>query len=546
MKKNKFVEGTMFAYAMILITKVVGALYVIPFYKIIGEAGGVLYSYAYSVYQFFLDISTSGVPTAVSIIIAEYNSMKMFNEREFAFKVANKVVMIVSFLAFSVMFIFAEPLARFFIKDIQADVSIASIVLVIRVISFCLLIIPFLSVLRGYLQGNKYVQASSTSQLIEQLVRVFIALVGAYIAINLLHSDISVGVSVALSGTVLGGLFAYLFLRWRMHKGREELMEGVTNPDDSTVTSKEIIKKIISRAVPVIIIAATQNIYGMIDLKLIIKGLHMIGYDSDTCQLLGSIVVTWAPKICMIINSIAISMCLSIIPFIVSSFVEGNKKELNKKFNQAICTILYITIPLATFIYAFGTPIYYIFYGASKYGGNVLALNAIVSILFCVQMVMDMILQGMKDYKIVYINTIAGLVINALLDVPIILLLYSLDLNPYLGSMIATLIGLIVSISIIVYNMKKRFEFSFKSIIRNLSSIVISIVAMSIIILILKVLMPVTQGFMMTFTLLAIYGIISIGLYVFITYKLGTINDVFGEDFLDKILTKLKIKKSDV
>ena len=69
MKKNKFVEGTMFAYAMILITKVVGALYVIPFYKIIGEAGGVLYSYAYSVYNFFLDISTSGVPTAVSIII---------------------------------------------------------------------------------------------------------------------------------------------------------------------------------------------------------------------------------------------------------------------------------------------------------------------------------------------------------------------------------------------------------------------------------------------------------------------------------------------
>ena len=546
MKKNKFVEGTMFAYAMILITKVVGALYVIPFYKIIGEAGGVLYSYAYSVYQFFLDISTIGVPTAVSIIIAEYNSLKMFNEREFAFKVANKVIMIVSFLAFSVMFIFAEPLARFFIKDIQADVSIASIVLVIRVISFCLLVIPFLSVLRGYLQGNKYVQASSTSQLIEQLVRVFIALVGAYIAINILQLDISIGVSVALSGTVLGGLFAYLFLRWRIHKGREELMEGVTNPDDSTVTSKEIIKKIISRAVPVIIIAATQNIYGMIDLKLIIKGLHMIGYDSDTCQLLGSIVVTWAPKICMIINSIAISMCLSIIPFIVSSFVEGNKKELNKKFNQAISTILYITIPLATFIYAFGTPIYYIFYGASKYGGNVLALNAIVSILFCVQMVMDMILQGMKDYKIVYINTVAGLAINALLDVPIILLLYSLDLNPYLGSMIATLIGLIVSISIIVYNMKKRFKFSFKSIIRNLSSIVISIVAMSIIILILKALMPVTQGFMMTFTLLAIYGIISLGLYVFITYKLGTINDVFGEDFLDKILTKLKIKKSDV
>ena len=35
----------------------------------------------------------------------------------------------------------------------------------------------------------------------------------------------------------------------------------------------------------------------------------------------------------------------------------------------------------------------------------------------------NMMLQGMKDYKIVYLNTIVGLVINALLDVPMILLL---------------------------------------------------------------------------------------------------------------------------
>ena len=72
MKKNTFVEGTIFASMAFLIIKVLGAVYVIPFYKIIGETGGVLYSYAYNVYNVFLDISTSGIPIAVSIIIAEY------------------------------------------------------------------------------------------------------------------------------------------------------------------------------------------------------------------------------------------------------------------------------------------------------------------------------------------------------------------------------------------------------------------------------------------------------------------------------------------
>ena len=56
MKKNKFVEGTLFAYFVILLTKIIGAIYVIPLRAIIGEEGGVLYGYAYQVYTLFLDI----------------------------------------------------------------------------------------------------------------------------------------------------------------------------------------------------------------------------------------------------------------------------------------------------------------------------------------------------------------------------------------------------------------------------------------------------------------------------------------------------------
>ena len=55
MKKNGFVEGTFIATFAIIIVKVLGALYVIPFYKIIGESGGALYSYAYNVYNLFLN-----------------------------------------------------------------------------------------------------------------------------------------------------------------------------------------------------------------------------------------------------------------------------------------------------------------------------------------------------------------------------------------------------------------------------------------------------------------------------------------------------------
>ena len=62
-----------------------------------------------------------------------------------------------------------SQLGLFFIGDMDGANSLNSVVLVIRVISLCLLVVPFLSVTRGYLQGNKYVAPSSFSQLLEQI-----------------------------------------------------------------------------------------------------------------------------------------------------------------------------------------------------------------------------------------------------------------------------------------------------------------------------------------------------------------------------------------
>ena len=543
LKKNSFIEGTILAYIAILLTKIIGAVYVIPFYKIIGESGGVLYSYAYNVYNLFLNISTSGIPTAVSIIIAEYNALKMFNEREHAFKVANKVLSVLSVVAFLIMFVFAKEIANFFISDIKGGNSIESIVLVIRVISFCILVIPFLSVTRGYLQGNKYVAVSSFSQLIEQVSRIFVVLVGSYVAINVLHYSIPTGVSVALSGTVIGGISALLFLKWKIHKNKEEFNKGVTGIEDSKVTDNEIIKKIFIHAIPVIVVAITQNIYEMIDLKFIIKGLYMIGYNAKECEYIASVVVTWGPKICMVINALAIGLCASIIPFIVSSYVDKNTKELNRKFNQAINTILFVGLPLAAFIIIFSKEAYYIFYGMSKYGSIVLKLLSIVSIFFSLQMVINMSLQGMKKYKIIYLNTIVGAVVNAILDIPMILLLNKIGFYPYLGTLFSTLIGQIISISIVLISLKKEFKFNYKSILETAIKVILSCIIMMIFMYILESVMFNKDSYFITLIELGICGILSVGSYILISYKLGFMRQILGDDMIDKILKKFKIKK---
>ena len=53
LNKNTFMQGAFIATLGIVISKILGMLYVIPFYAIIGETGGALYGYAYNIYSIF-------------------------------------------------------------------------------------------------------------------------------------------------------------------------------------------------------------------------------------------------------------------------------------------------------------------------------------------------------------------------------------------------------------------------------------------------------------------------------------------------------------
>ena len=86
MKKSSFMQGAFIATFGIVLSKILGIVYVIPFYAIIGEQGGALYGYAYSIYSIFLSISQAGIPLAISKIVSEYNVLGYYNAKRRTFK----------------------------------------------------------------------------------------------------------------------------------------------------------------------------------------------------------------------------------------------------------------------------------------------------------------------------------------------------------------------------------------------------------------------------------------------------------------------------
>ena len=102
MKKNSFIEGTVIATLGILIVKVIGIIYVIPFNAIIGETGGALYGYGYNIYQLFLSISSAGFPFAISKLTSEYHALGYKKAVKDTYQLSLKLISIISFVIFNI------------------------------------------------------------------------------------------------------------------------------------------------------------------------------------------------------------------------------------------------------------------------------------------------------------------------------------------------------------------------------------------------------------------------------------------------------------
>ena len=344
-KKSSFLEGTIIATLAIVITKIMGMLYVIPFYAMVGEQGSALYAYAYNIYIIFLDISSAGLPIAISKIIKEYNTLKMYDAKMRAYKIGKRIITILSITIFVILFVFARTIATLILGELSGGNTIEDVTFVIRAVSFAILVIPYLSVSKGFLQGHNIINISSISQVIEQMARIAVILGGSYVAINILHLSLRSTIGIAVFGACAGGICAIFYILSKMNKNKKELGFLETYQKDN-VSNKEIAKKIITYSIPFIIIAIAASINNFMDMVMILRTLEFMKIDTATIEFATTAITTWSAKISMIVNSVALGMTTSLIPTIVGAYTLKNWQEVNNKLNKALQFILVISIPM--------------------------------------------------------------------------------------------------------------------------------------------------------------------------------------------------------
>ena len=537
-RKNGFVEGAVISYAAIVITKLLGAFYNIPFYSIIGERGSIIYSFAYSIYTLFLDISTSGIPIAISIVLSEYAAKEMYKSKERAYTLGWRVVFAISIIACAFLVIFAPQVAGYYIGDMTDGVTVEEVAPAIRSIAFCLLVVPFLSMRRGYLQGHKCIAVSSTSQVVEQLVRILVVLVGAYVTIHVLDLGVTNGVCVALFGAFLGALLAFIYLKSKEKNSRELFYldaPAEAEPDKDSI----ILKKLLTYCSVITIVAIAAGVYNLVDMKLLLVGLDKLNYSDEDAQLIAGLASTWIPKICMIVMALAMGLTNSIAPHVAESYASGNLKRVNHNMNQAISTIFAVAIPIACGMAIFARPVFNIFYGESAFGPNMLRFSLMLNVVASAVSVVSMGMQSMNMGKIVCLTTILGIVVNAVCDLPLIFLFDYLGLPAYLGATTSSIFAECITLVALLIFLKRKLDFHYTPSIKVLVKTVYTVAIMAAVVISLCYAMPLKDGIVM-YIQVAVYGGVGALIFLLISIKNSLLKDVLGEDMIERIMGKIK------
>ena len=86
-QKNLFFSGVLILTFSNILIKVIGLLFKIPITNIIGDEGMGYFNLTYVIYVWFYQISTSGLPTAVSVMTSEARAKGNIPEVEEIFRV---------------------------------------------------------------------------------------------------------------------------------------------------------------------------------------------------------------------------------------------------------------------------------------------------------------------------------------------------------------------------------------------------------------------------------------------------------------------------
>ncbi|MFD2926278.1 putative polysaccharide biosynthesis protein [Halobacillus naozhouensis] len=480
---SKILKGTMILTGATFLSKFLGMIYTVPFEQMVGANGIALYFYAYTPYNILLSLSTLGVPMAVSKFVSKYNSLEDYQTGRDMFKSGMQLMAFTGVVAFLLLFFSAEQIAIHSLSLNEDSVtSVADVTMVIKMVSFALLIIPCMSIIRGFFQGNESMAPTGISQVIEQIVRIIFLLISVYVVLNIVDGTRATAIGFATFAAFIGAVASLLVLAvfW---KKRKPHLDKLVDQQEYTydLSKKSMMKELLGYAGPFVLVGIATPLYQLIDQFTFNQAMSAAGLSEISNDSISAIHVL-SHKLVIIPVTLGIGLSLAMLPAITRSFTGEHMDQLNHQINQALQIISLLILPAVVGLSVLAYEAYGSFYGLEKlsYRGSLLRWYAPVGLFFALYTVTSSILQGINRQNFAVISLGSGLAIKLLTNSWFIVEFGAK------GSIISTGLAVLVAVSLNLWRIHRAIDFSFKQVYKRTLLILIISTIMAAVVFVIK------------------------------------------------------------
>lgn len=535
-QQEQMLRGTAWLTAGNFISRLLGAIYIIPWYIWMGkhgaEANG-LFTMGYNIYAWFLLISTAGIPVAVAKQVAKYNTI---DKAEYSF------TLIREFLKFMVLLGGIFAVLMYLFSPIFATLSGGGkeLIPIMQSLSWAVLIFPSMSVIRGFFQGFNNLKPYALSQVAEQLIRIIWMLLATFFIMNFGSKNYVSAVTQSTFAAFVGMLASVAVLGYFLWK--EDMLQAILQRPSTgnTIHGRELLWDTIREAIPFIITGSAIQLFQIIDQMTFINVMNWFtDYTNSQLLVMFSYFSANPNKITMILIAVATSIGGVGIPLLTENYVKGDFKAAARLIQDNLSMLLLFILPATIGAVLVARPLYTVFYGQPDNLALGLFVFALLqTIILSFYTVLAPMIQALFQNRKAIRYFLYGVLAKLVLQLPLVWLFQSY------GPLLSTTVGLIVPIVLMYREIRDITGLNPKNLVkRSLLTCILTLVMIVAVTLADLVLCLIFQpsGRISSVIYLVFIGGIGIVAYVGLALRVRLLDRFVGEEKATRIRNKFHV-----
>nr|WP_319216669.1 polysaccharide biosynthesis protein [uncultured Trichococcus sp.] len=400
---KQMMKGALLLSLAAFISKILSAVYRVPFQNMVGNTGFYVYQQVYPIYGIGMTFALSGFPVFLSKMIAEIPDSLT---RRMLLKRSLVILGVFGFSLFLVIYSFSSQLAQ-----LMGDPDLKPI---LQSVSWMFLLMPILATLRGYFQGNYRMEPTAVSQVAEQLVRVGAILFAAYLYTKTKGDLYAMGAQ-AMSGATVGAVLASVLLLAAYYKERQNLCSPLRDQEQEMQQAPAIqwgrlIRRYATEGATICLLSAILVLFQLIDSFTLYNGLLDGGTVSDLAKNVKGIYDRGQPlvQLGMVVGT---GFSASFIPMMSQAHAKDRQGEFIRSALSLLRMTSVFSAAAVTGLLAILPNVNNMLFG-DREGIAVLSVYILAIFAASVMTAYHSILQSLGQYKISLVALAAGLAVK--------------------------------------------------------------------------------------------------------------------------------------